>query len=105
MAQFVDQFFHWVNNTYLFGLTIDHFFHIGICFTLFLVFRLVFKLKTQWCLLLILLIGSAKVWYSWGAMLSNGRYENPVQKMFDNFLGAGIAYLLVRTFKKKPERR
>lgn len=96
MRDLENSFFHYINNTYVFGLPIDHFVHVIVCFILFVLFRVGFRLKVVWCIVLIVLIGLGKVWYSWGAMITNGRYENPPQKMFDNMLGAYFAYLLTR---------
>ncbi|MFX6006968.1 hypothetical protein ABTF07_20550, partial [Acinetobacter baumannii] len=80
----VNSFFHFVNTTYVLGIPIDHFVHVAVCFTLFLIFRLGLRLKTSWCLLLIFVIGLGKIWYRWGAIIDNGRYENPPIKMIDN---------------------
>lgn len=106
MLDSVNQFFHFVNNTYVYGIPIDHFAHVIVCFFLFLLFRAVLRLKVGWCLVLIILIGLGKVWYSWGAMIANGRYENPPQKMADNMLGALLGYLVTRFMGwPKPKRK
>ncbi len=105
VQDYVNQFFHFVNNTYFLGLPIDHYVHVIVCFTLFMIFRVGFRLKTVWCMVLIVLIGLGKVWYSWGAMIANGRYENPPVKMFDNMLGAYLAYLLTRKLGLPRRRR
>lgn len=99
-----NQFWHVVNNTYLYGIPIDHFLHVIVCFTLFLIFRLGLRLKTLWCMVLIILIGLWKIWYSWGAMLANGRFENPPIKMMDNMIGAFLGYLVARAVLKWREK-
>lgn len=104
MQDLVNQFFHYVNNTYLFGIPIDHFVHVIVCFHLFLLFRVGFRLKILWTIVLIILIGLGKVWYSWGAIIANGRYENPPMKMFDNMVGAYLGYLLAR-YRGWPRKR
>ncbi len=100
----MNAFFHFVNTQYFLGLPIDHYVHVIVCFTLFLVFRLGFCLKTHWCFVLIVLIGLGKVWFSWGAMIDSGRFENPVHKMFDNGLGAVLGYLVYRYRRKRSQR-
>lgn len=103
MQTYIQQFFHWVNQSYIFGLPIDHFMHVAACFFLFSGFRYWLKRKISVSFFLIFCIGMAKVWYSWGSMIHNGRYENPVEKMFDNFLGAFLAFYFIEplVFKSK----
>jgi hypothetical protein len=104
MPQFLNEFFYFINNKYWLGIPIDHFVHVIVCFILFLWFRVVFRLKVRWSLLLIVLIGLGKVWFSWGAIIANQRYENPIEKMFDNMLGASLAYLVTR-YLRLPRSR
>lgn len=88
-------FFSWFGKTYILGVPLNVPAHILVSGFLFY-FLATRKIRTSYCLGIVLAICVCKELYDLSALIHNRDYLDPVRSMTSNFVGIAFGYYLSR---------